>query len=80
MSAHSDRKLTRTGTLTASLVAALTCAWVTDGVASQFSFDLRGEHNDFSARVSAVAEHIRSAAPTLARDVPQELKIAQWRN
>jgi hypothetical protein len=80
MTAHSDRKLTRTGTFTVSLAAALASAWMTDGVASQFSFDPRGEHKDFSARVSAVAEHIRSAAPTFARDFPQELKIVQWRN
>jgi hypothetical protein len=33
-----------------------------------------------AARVAAIAERVRSAEPTLVRELPPEVKIAQWRN
>jgi hypothetical protein len=33
-----------------------------------------------AARVATIAERIRSAEPTLVRELPPEVKIAQWRN
>jgi hypothetical protein len=35
---------------------------------------------ELAARVAAIAERIRSAEPTLVRELPPEVKIAQWRN
>jgi hypothetical protein len=35
---------------------------------------------ELAARVAAVIERIRQAEPTILRDLPPDLRMAQWRN
>jgi hypothetical protein len=77
---HRDHRPLGQGTAIASLVAVVACALASDALASQSPAEPSvGEHT-LSARVGAIAERIRHAEPALARELPPEAKIAQWRN
>jgi hypothetical protein len=51
-----------------------------DALARQSPVEPSVAEPELAARVAAVAERIRSAEPTLVRELPPEVKIAQWRN
>jgi hypothetical protein len=68
------------GTVVVSLVAAVTCAFASDALASRLPADRRTGEQELSARVAAIVEHVRLVNPALVRDLPAEKKIAQWRN
>jgi hypothetical protein len=51
-----------------------------DAVATRLSAEPSAGERDLSARVAAIVERIRLGEPTLQRDLPPEVKIAQWRN
>jgi hypothetical protein len=81
MSNHQDRKPPAgQGALIASLVAVVACALAGDALARQSSAELAVAEQELAARVAAIAERIRSADPTLVRELAPEVKIAQWRN
>jgi hypothetical protein len=40
----------------------------------------RVSDRELSARVAAFVERVRLVDPALLRDLPQDMKIAQWRN
>jgi len=67
-------------TVVASLVAAVTCALASDALSNQALADRRTGEQDLSARIAAIVEQVRLANPALVRDLPTEMKIAQWRN
>jgi hypothetical protein len=80
MSNHHDRKPSAGhGATIASLVAVVACALAGDALARQSPVEPSAEP-ELAARVAAIAERIRSAEPTLVRELPPEVKIAQWRN
>ena len=64
----------------ASLVAIVACALAGDALARQSPAEPTVAEPELAARVAAIAERIRSAEPTLVRELPPEVKIAQWRN
>jgi hypothetical protein len=51
-----------------------------DALARQSPAEPAVAEQELAARVAAIAERVRSAEPTLVRDLPPEVKIAQWRN
>jgi len=66
------------GSTIVSLAAVIACTFASDALASQ-SAAPPGEH-ELAARVATIVERIRLVDPTLLRNVPPELKVAQWRN
>jgi len=68
------------GVAIASLVAVVACALAGNALASQSPAEPPAAERELAARVAAIAERIRSAEPTLVRELPPEVKIAQWRN
>jgi len=68
------------GVAIASLVAVVACALAGDALARQSPAEATVAEPELAARVAAIAERIRSAEPTLVRELPPEVKIAQWRN
>ena len=68
------------GVAIASLVAVVACALAGDALARQSPVEPGVAEPELAARVAAIAERIRSAEPTLVRELPPEVKIAQWRN
>ena len=64
----------------ASLVAVVACALAGNALARQSPAGPGVAEPELAARVAAIAERIRSAEPTLVRELPPEVKIAQWRN
>jgi hypothetical protein len=68
------------GVAIASLVAVVACALAGDALARQSPAEPTVAQRELAARVAAIAERIRSAEPTLVRELPPEGKIAQWRN
>jgi hypothetical protein len=80
MSNELDRRLPLgQGTAVVCLVALVACALASDAVARLPAEPSAGER-DLSARVTAIVERIRLGQPALQRDLPPEVKIAQWRN
>jgi hypothetical protein len=79
MSHHPDKPFGQ-GTAVVSLVAALTCAFASNAVASQAPAQPRGGEQELSARVATIVERMRLVGPTLVRDLPPNMNIAQWRN
>jgi|HubBroStandDraft_6_1064221.scaffolds.fasta_scaffold619291_1 hypothetical protein len=67
-------------TAVVSLVAVFACALASDAVASRLPTEPSAGEVDLSARVAAIVERIRLSEPALQRDLPPEVKIAQWRN
>jgi hypothetical protein len=51
-----------------------------DALARQSPAEPTVTEPELAARVAAIAERIRSAEPALVRELPPEVKIAQWRN
>jgi len=79
MSNQSDRRSPfGQGSAIASLVAAVACTFASDALASQSP--ARPDERELAARVAAIVERIRLVDPALVRNVPPEMKIAQWRN
>ena len=68
------------GVAIASLVAVVACALAGDALARQSPVEPGVAEPELAARVAAIAERIRSAEPTLVRELLPEVKIAQWRN
>jgi hypothetical protein len=68
------------GAAIASLVAVVACALAGDALARQSPAEPTVAEPELAARVAAIAERIRSAEPRLVRELPPEVKIAQWRN
>jgi hypothetical protein len=68
------------GAAIASLVAVAACALAGDALARQSPAERTVAEPELAARIAAIAERIRSAEPTLVRELPPEVKIAQWRN
>ena len=80
MSNHHDRKPPAGhAAAIASLVAVVACALAGDALARSPAEPSVAEP-ELAARVAAIAERIRSAESTLVRELPPEVKIAQWRN
>jgi len=77
---HRDRRPLGQGTAIASLVAVVACALASDAIARQPPAEPSAGEQTLAARVGAIAERIRSGEPALARELPPEAKIAQWRN
>jgi hypothetical protein len=77
---HRDRRPLGQGTVIASLVGVVACALASDALARQSPAEPSVGEQTLSARVGAIAERIRSGEPALARELPPEAKIAQWRN
>jgi hypothetical protein len=81
MSNELDRRLPLgQGTAVVCLVALVACALASDAVASRLPAEPSAGERDLSARVTAIVERIRLGKPALQRDLPPEVKIAQWRN
>jgi hypothetical protein len=81
MSNELDRRLPLgQGTAVVCLVALVACALASDAVASRLPAEPSACERDLSARVTAIVERIRLGKPALQRDLPPEVKIAQWRN
>ena len=68
------------GVAIASLVAVVACALAGNALARQPPVEPGVAEPELAARLAAIAERIRSAEPTLVRELPPEVKIAQWRN
>jgi hypothetical protein len=80
MSNHCYRKSLGKGKAVASLVGVVACVLASDSLARQSPAEPSVGEQTLSARVAAIAERIRSAEPTIVRELPPEVKIAQWRN
>ena len=81
MSHHHDRKPPAGhAAAIASLVAVVACALAGDALARQSPAEPAVAEPELAARVAALAERIRIVEPTLVRELPPEVKIAQWRN
>jgi hypothetical protein len=63
-----------------SLVAAVACALAGEAWASGSPIDPSVGKPELAARVATVVERIRKAEPTILRNLPIDLRIAQWRN
>lgn len=68
------------GTVVASLVAAVACVWASDAPANGSTTEPRAAGKELSARIAAIVERVRIVDPTLARDLPADKKIVQFRN
>ena len=77
---HDRKPPAARGAAIASLVAVVACALAGDALARESPVEPSVAEPELAARVAAVAERIRSAEPTLVRELPPEVKIAQWRN
>ncbi|KFG69665.1 hypothetical protein [Microvirga sp. BSC39] len=62
-----------------SLVSVIACAVAGDVTKDLVSVERTFDGKDLPARVSAIAEHIRSLDPVLA-DAGPAVQLAQWRN
>jgi hypothetical protein len=81
MSTELDRRRhLSTGTVVVSLIAAVTGVWAGDALASQPTIAARVGDQELSARVAAIVERVSLVDPALVRDLPPQIKIAQWRN
>jgi hypothetical protein len=81
MSQELDRRtVLRRGTVVASLVTAVACALTSDALADLPSAQSSAHERELPARVAAIVERVRLGDPTLVPTLPQETKIAQWRN
>jgi hypothetical protein len=81
MSNRHDRKPPAgQGAVISSLVAVVACALAGDALARQSPAEPTVAEQELAARVAAIAERIRSAEPTLVRELAPEVKVAQWRN
>jgi hypothetical protein len=67
------------GTAAVSLVAIVSCALAGDAAASRLPAGASAGERQLSARVATIVERLRLGDPTL-RDLPPEMKVAQWRN
>lgn len=67
------------GATVVTLVSVVACALARDALASPL-LEPRADDLNLSARISAIVERLRLLEPTLLRDLPPEVKIAQWRN
>jgi hypothetical protein len=67
-------------TAVVSLVAALSCAFASDALASGAPAQPTSGEREFSARAATVVERMRLVEPALLRDLPPNMSIAQWRN
>jgi hypothetical protein len=68
------------GAAVVTLVSAVACALACDARASRLLVEPSAGDQELSARVTAIVEQIRVREPRLLRDLPPEVKIAQWRN
>jgi hypothetical protein len=81
MSQEVDRRsVLGRGTAVIALATAVACALTSDALASPPSAQSNAHERELPARVAAIVERVRLGDPTLARTLPQETKIAQWRN
>jgi hypothetical protein len=67
-------------TAVASLVAAVVSALASDSLASPTPVGPSLGERGLSTRVATLVERVRLVDPTLLRDLPQDAKLAQWRN
>lgn len=63
-----------------SLVVALTCAFTNDVLANQSIDHPRADVPTLATRIASIVERVRSAEPALARDLPSDQKLVQFRN
>jgi hypothetical protein len=63
-----------------TLVSLVAYALARDARSTELSVEPGAGDQKLSTRVSAIVERMRVLEPTLLRDLPPELKIAQWRN
>jgi hypothetical protein len=63
-----------------SLVAAVACALAGEAWASGSPATPSVGKPELAARAATVVERIRKAEPTVLRNLPVDLRIAQWRN
>jgi hypothetical protein len=63
-----------------SLVTAVACALTSDALAGLPPAHSSAHERELPARVAALVERVRSSDPTLVPTLPQETKLAQWRN
>jgi hypothetical protein len=68
------------GTVVASLVAAVACVWASDAPANGSATEPSAAGKELSARIAAIVERVRLVDPALARDLPADKKIVQFRN
>jgi len=68
------------GTVAVSLVAVVACAFASDALANLAPVRPSVSDRELSARVAAFVERVRLVDPALLRYLPQDMKIAQWRN
>jgi hypothetical protein len=74
-----DRRQAFQTTAALSLVSVIACAAAGDAKMGSISAERTFDRQDLSARVSAVAEQIRSLDPAL-NDAAPAVNLAQWRN
>jgi hypothetical protein len=74
------RSVLGNGIAVVSLVAAVACALTSDALAVLPSAQSSAHERELPARVAAIVERVRLGDPTLVPTLPQETKIAQWRN
>jgi hypothetical protein len=63
-----------------SLVAIIACASATDALAGKPAAEPTGSRGELSDRVARIVERIKLAQPELQRELPNTIKLAQWRN
>jgi hypothetical protein len=81
MSQELDRRMVLgRGAAVVSLVAAVACALTHDALAGLPPAQSSAHERALPARVAAIVERVRLGDPTLVPALPQETKIAQWRN
>ena len=77
---HRDHRPLCQGPAITSLVAVVAYALASNALARECPAEPSVGEQTLSVRVGAIAERIRSGQPTLARELPPEAKIAQFRN
>jgi hypothetical protein len=79
MSTKVDRRQAFQTTAALSLVSVIACAAAGDATTGSVSAERTFDRQNLPARVSAIAEQIRSLDPALD-DAAPAVKLAQWRN
>jgi hypothetical protein len=79
MSTKVDRRQAFQATAALSLVSVIACAAAGDATRGSVSAERTFDRQNLPARVSAIAEQIRSLDPALD-DAAPAVKLAQWKN
>jgi len=80
MSNKRDRGFTLGQGTAVSLVAILSCASATDALAAKPSIERISSGGELSGRVARIVERIMLNEPAIRRELPDTVKLAQWRN